>query len=207
MTAHFRELLLDSRDTWFGATDLCLGPDGSVYLSDFYDKRTAHPDPDADWDRSNGRIYKIEAAGTKPLAKFDLAKLPSQELVELSEAPERLVRRPGAGAARRAARQVRVAGARATWPGSRRTPGSRLQGLWALHATGGFDDDLAAELLKHPGEARPRLDGAAARRREDGVAVARDAVRGTGRVRPAARSCGRSCSARRSGSPASRPFR
>ena len=62
----FRELLLDSRDTWFGATDLCLGPDGSVYVSDFHDQRTAHPDPDADWDRSNGRIYKIEATGTKP---------------------------------------------------------------------------------------------------------------------------------------------
>jgi len=40
-----------------------------VYVSDFYDKRTAHPDPDAEWDRSNGRIYKIEAKGTKPLAK------------------------------------------------------------------------------------------------------------------------------------------
>ena len=29
--------------------------------------------PDADWDRSNGRIYKVEATNTKPLPKFDLA--------------------------------------------------------------------------------------------------------------------------------------
>ena len=83
----FRELLLDSRDAWFGATDLCLGPDGSVYLSDFYDRRTAHPDPDADWDRSNGRIYMVEAAGTKRSAKFDLKKLTSAELVALLKHP------------------------------------------------------------------------------------------------------------------------
>ena len=82
-----RELLLDSRDTWFGATDLCLGPDGAVYVSDFHDKRTAHPDPDAEWDRTNGRIYRIEATGTKPVAKFDLAKLTSKELVELLKHP------------------------------------------------------------------------------------------------------------------------
>ena len=60
-----------------------------MYVSDFYDKRTAHPDPDADWDRSNGRIYKVEAAGAKPAAKFDLAKKSSRELVELLKHPNK----------------------------------------------------------------------------------------------------------------------
>jgi putative membrane-bound dehydrogenase-like protein len=151
VTAAFRELLLDSRDTWFCATDLCLGPDGSVYLSDFYDKRTAHPDPDADWDRSNGRIYKIEAAGTKPPAKFDLAKLSSAELVELLKHPNGWY-----------ADQARVLLAerrdRATWPAlrafARQEKDARLalKGLWALHVSGGLDDDFAAEMLKHPAE-------------------------------------------------------
>ncbi|HET6573441.1 MAG TPA: PVC-type heme-binding CxxCH protein [Fimbriiglobus sp.] len=151
VTAHFRELLLDSRDTWFGATDLCLGPDGSVYLSDFTDKRTAHPDPDADWDRSNGRIYKIEAAGTKPVAKFDLAKLSSRELVEL-------LKHPNGWYADRARVLLAERKDKSVWPllsdMARQRTDERLslRGLWALHASGGFGDDLAAELLSHPSE-------------------------------------------------------
>ena len=55
--------LLESRDTWFSAPDLCQGADGAVYVCDFHDRRTAHPDPDANWDRSNGRIYRIAPPG------------------------------------------------------------------------------------------------------------------------------------------------
>jgi putative membrane-bound dehydrogenase-like protein len=151
VTATFRELLLDSRDTWFGATDLCLGPDGSVYLSDFYDRRTAHPDPDADWDRTNGRIYKIEAANSRPPVKPDLAALSSKELVEL-------LRHPDGWSADRA--RVLLAGRRdpSVWPALRelaRQQADRrlaLRGLGALFVSGGFDDAIAAELLRHPAD-------------------------------------------------------
>ncbi len=151
VTAHARELLLDSRDTWFGATDLSLGPDGSVYVSDFYDRRTAHPDPDADWDRSNGRIYKIEAVGVKPPAKFDLAKLSSKELVAL-------LKHPNGWFADRARVLLAERRDKSVWPELRALARQKedarlaLNGLWALHASGGFDADLATELLKHPGE-------------------------------------------------------
>ena len=151
VAASFRELLLDSRDTWFGPTDLGLGPDGSVYLSDFYDRRTAHPDPDADWDRSNGRIYKVEAAGRKPGPRVDLGALPSDELVAR-------LRHPNGWVADRA--RVLLAGRRepGVWPAirelarQREDPRLALRGLWALHCCGGFDPDLAAELLRHPAE-------------------------------------------------------
>src|SRR5262249_39656975 len=58
---------LAPQDTWFAPTDLTLGPDGAVYVADWCDQRTAHPDPDADWDRSKGRIYRIQAKGAKPM--------------------------------------------------------------------------------------------------------------------------------------------
>jgi putative membrane-bound dehydrogenase-like protein len=151
VTATFRELLLDSRDTWFCATDLCLGPDGAVYLSDFYDKRTAHPDPDADWDRSNGRIYKIEAPGTKPLAKFDLARLTSMELVAL-------LKHPNGWYADRARVLLAERRDKAVWPEltemacQEKDARLALKGLWALYVSGGLDDSLAAKLLRHPGE-------------------------------------------------------
>ncbi len=151
VAAHARELLLDSRDAWFGATDLCLGPDGSVYLSDFYDRRTAHPDPDAEWDRSNGRIYKIAATRTKPLAKFDLTDLSSKELVAL-------LKHPNGWFGDRA--RVLLAGRRdrSVWPELRELANQQkdsrlaLKALWALHASGGFDDDLAARLFNHTAE-------------------------------------------------------
>jgi putative membrane-bound dehydrogenase-like protein len=148
VTARFQELLLDSRDAWFGATDLCLAPDGSVYLSDFYDKRTAHPDPDADWDRSNGRIYKIEAAGAKAAPKFDLGKLSPGELIGL-------LAHPNGWYADRARVLLAEKGGRDSWAALRaiaRGKDLALRGLWALHATGGLDDAFAAEMLGHSEE-------------------------------------------------------
>src|SRR5947207_9595941 len=73
--------MLEANDQLFASTDLTLSPDGAVYVADWFDRRTAHPDPDADWDRSNGRIYKIEAKDAKPPPRFDLGKKSSKELV------------------------------------------------------------------------------------------------------------------------------
>ncbi len=54
-------------DTWFAPCDVTTGPDGSVYFCDWHDARMAHPDPDADWDRRNGRIYRLHSRSmTKP---------------------------------------------------------------------------------------------------------------------------------------------
>ena len=81
-TAHAGELLV-ANDPWFAPTDVTMGPDGAVYVSDWYDQRTAHPDPDADWDRSNGRIYRIAPKGTPRAEPIDFATLSNDELVEL----------------------------------------------------------------------------------------------------------------------------
>jgi putative membrane-bound dehydrogenase-like protein len=71
-TAHGGELLI-ANDSWFAPTDLTVGPDGALYIADWHDARTAHPDPDADWDRSNGRIYRLSyepaSRGVSPAAK------------------------------------------------------------------------------------------------------------------------------------------
>ncbi len=150
VTATFRELLVDSKDTWFGATDLCLGPDGAVYVSDFYDKRTAHPDPDADWDRSNGRIYRVQATGARPAPKLDLGALAPAELVAR-------LRHPNGWHADRARVLLAEKGGRESWPALKELardpdPWLALRGLWVLHATGGLDEAFAEELLANPAE-------------------------------------------------------
>ena len=84
--------LLLANDTWFAPSDVTLGPDGCVYVADWHDQRTAHPDPDADWDRSNGRIYRIAYGDPPPAGDVDLAKRSSEELIGSACPPERLVR-------------------------------------------------------------------------------------------------------------------
>ncbi|QDT51234.1 Cytochrome c [Symmachiella dynata] len=144
-------LLFDSHDTWFGPTDLTLGPDGAMYFADFHDQRTAHPDPDANWDRSNGRIYKLQATDAKPTPPINLAELSSNELVDL-------LSHPNGWYGQRA--RVLLAERRdaSTWPRLREIALTQengryaLQGLWALHVSGGLDDEFAAQMLAHPYE-------------------------------------------------------
>jgi putative membrane-bound dehydrogenase-like protein len=145
--------LLTANDTWFAPSDVTLGPDGSVYVADWYDKRTAHPDPDADWDRSNGRIYRITcrasgAANKEPAQHLDLTKLSSDKLVSLLSQPNDWYRRK--------ARQVlaerrdpEVIFPLRTLLDEAKDEGLQLQALWALHVSGGFTDAVALKLLDH----------------------------------------------------------
>jgi putative membrane-bound dehydrogenase-like protein len=86
--------LLTANDDQFRPVDLQLGPDGCVYVADWYDKRAAHLDPIDNWDKTNGRVYKIqytppgEPRGVSPrVPAFDLRKKTSKELVELLKHP------------------------------------------------------------------------------------------------------------------------
>jgi len=147
--AVFSEQLMDAHDNWCGPTDMCLGPDGSMFLSDFHDQRTSHPDPDANWDRSNGRIYKIEADRLHPLVAEDVRDLTSDELVNLMQHTNRWY-------ADRARCELAYRRDTAVWPRLREMAQGRedeptsLQGLWALHVSGGLDDDTSLALLDHP---------------------------------------------------------
>lgn len=144
-------LLFDANDSWFCPTDLAQAPDGSIYVCDFHDARTAHPDPDAEWDLRNGRIYRVEALGTRPEAAFDLGAMSSADLVPLLKRRNRWY-----------SEQARlILAARqdpSVWPALRelalQTADARLalEGLWALYVSGGFDPAIARQLLSHPGE-------------------------------------------------------
>jgi putative membrane-bound dehydrogenase-like protein len=150
-SSHGGELLL-ANDTWFAPSDVTTGPDGSVYVADWCDKRMAHPDPDADWDRSNGRIYKLESRAAKPTSEpgagIDFTQLSSEKLVDLLAHPnDWYVRKARRILADR--RDPSVIG-----PLRKRVLESAndqlaLQALWALYVSGGFDERFACELLSH----------------------------------------------------------
>lgn len=74
---------LISNDPWFRPVDCFQGPEGAVYVADWHDKRAAHLDPVDNWDRTNGRIYKIVPKGFKEIPEFDLNQKSSSELISL----------------------------------------------------------------------------------------------------------------------------
>lgn len=74
---------LQANDPWFAPSDLTVGPDGAIYIADWHDARMAHPDPDAQWDRSNGRIYRITSSdGPRTVTMTDLATLSDTDLLQ-----------------------------------------------------------------------------------------------------------------------------
>src|SRR5207247_7998301 len=74
---------LTSNDAWFRPIDCLTGPDGALYVADWYDKRANHVDPVDNWDRSNGRVYKVEVKDAPAVPPPALGKLSSDQLVDL----------------------------------------------------------------------------------------------------------------------------
>ena len=78
------EDLIASSDRWFRPVWTGVGPDGAVYLADWYDTRLSHVNPIDDWDKQRGRLYRIRPEGRKlGLKPFDLTRAPAPELVAL----------------------------------------------------------------------------------------------------------------------------
>jgi putative membrane-bound dehydrogenase-like protein len=145
VAGHGPDFLL-ANDAWSRFINFTYGPDGNVFLIDWYDKQACHVGGNVNaWDRTNGRIYKICYRGTK-WEPVDLTKKTDLELVELQLHPNewyvrharRILQERGRGnaAVRQALRKIAHEHADET---------RRLRGLWALHATGGLEPgDFAA---------------------------------------------------------------
>src|SRR5439155_15612215 len=125
------------------------GPDGNVYLIDWYDQQACHrPEPEI-WDRSNGRIYKICYRGTKPV-QVDLTEKTDQELVELQlhtndwyvRHARKLLQERGGAAVHEALAKIAFG-----HPDETR----RLRGLWALHGTGGLTEERLLKAMEDAG--------------------------------------------------------
>jgi putative membrane-bound dehydrogenase-like protein len=81
------ERFLESDDPWFRPVDIKLGPDGALYVLDFYNRIIGHYEAPLDHpgrDRERGRIWRIVYKGTDgmPLATIhDWTTAPIKELI------------------------------------------------------------------------------------------------------------------------------
>lgn len=143
-------------DPQFVGVDLQYGPDGAVYMTDWYDPRHCHNPGIENWDRSNGRIYRMKYdEGYEPV-DVDYAKATDLELAEaqrhsndwhVQAARLELARRASAG---------RIAddaiGLLSQIAGNGQSPALRLRGLWALTAIGRFTADVAGKAIDDESE-------------------------------------------------------
>ncbi len=77
---------LSANDAWFMPVVQKTGPDGSLYILDWYDRYHCYQDANRDpagIDRLKGRLYRVRYKDTPRRANFDLGKSTDDELIAL----------------------------------------------------------------------------------------------------------------------------
>ena len=151
---HDRDFLM-ANDPWFRGLELKYGPDGAVYMTDWYDTGECHENDADDAHRENGRIYKISHGTPKPVT-VDLASQDDEALAQLQlhhndwfvrTARRLLQERAAAGRdlskSHQLLRTILADNADVT---------RRLRAAWALYASGGLDEKAALAMLDQPSE-------------------------------------------------------
>jgi putative membrane-bound dehydrogenase-like protein len=144
-----REDFLLSSDDWFRPVAIHFGPDGCLYVVDWYNKIISHnevPRTHPDRDKSRGRIWRIKPTGAKPAAAPDLTKLPPSKLLEMLGHPNsRIARMAWAEIGdRRDAGMLPTL--RALAADTSQANAKRLGALWAMQEMGSLDAATLAVL-------------------------------------------------------------
>ena len=82
--------LLTANDAWFMPVVQKVGPDGCLYILDWYDRYHCYQDANADpagIEREKGRLYRLRYKETPRAPKFDLAKETDEQLIERLGSP------------------------------------------------------------------------------------------------------------------------
>ncbi len=139
---------LTTTDPWFRPVEVKVGPDGGVYVADFYESQIAHlRHHEGKIDRTNGRVYRLRSPQAAPLGPFDYAKKSTPDLVALLRHENKWHRRT-------ALQLLGDRKDRSAIPLLSRMLAENgqmaLEALWGLNLSGGFNERRAASTLFHP---------------------------------------------------------
>lgn len=154
--SHAPDFLM-ANDRWSQIVSLKYGPDGSMFMIDWYDKNQCHRVEDGAHDRTNGRIFKVAygthetstATSGKPTENRSLpaprdvsSYLGAKNAWEFRHAVRNLLERGPSNSHRDHLAGIAF--------GNSADPASRLRALWAVHATGGLAEEHIAKGLADP---------------------------------------------------------
>lgn len=139
---------LTSTDLWFRPVDTHLGPDGALYIADFYNRIIGHyevPLTHPGRDRERGRIWRVIYRGTDGTPRLRSPALPTELDGLLAElASPSLARRMLATSEIQDRFGSQAVGAIEEQLKSPRNAFQRIQALWLLERLGGSTEPLAA---------------------------------------------------------------
>lgn len=152
-TFQTRDILhaVTSTDPWFKPVDIKVGPDGAIYVCDWYDRQVNHyRNHEGQIDPSTGRIYRLQIRGARPIQAFNLQSVPSPALPALTAHTNKWFRQQAQRILRERHDPKLVPVLKGLLLDQPRSGGNALDLLWALDASGGLDEATALKTLRHP---------------------------------------------------------
>jgi len=138
---------INFNDRWSQILNLLSDQDGSVYMIDWYDKNQCHHNNVDGHDRSNGRIFKIVYNNQKT-TRVDLQSKSDEELVQLQLHKNEWYVRHARRISQERGPKPAVHAALLKIIEDNPDVTRKLRALWALRATGGFNEKIGLGLLK-----------------------------------------------------------
>lgn len=147
------EPFLVSKDPWFRPVDVKVGPDGALYIADFYNRIIGHYEVALNHpgrDRLSGRIWKVTYKGNQPhqnMAVTDWSKAKIEQLIAGLKHPQLNTRLKVADRLVDTWKDKAAGPLRKMLTSGTADPVSSIHALWVLHRLGVLDDALLSRAL------------------------------------------------------------
>ncbi|MFC0019436.1 DUF7133 domain-containing protein [Roseibacillus persicicus] len=149
--AEHLEDLLKCDDDWFRPVNMEFGPDGCLYIADWYNKIVSHnevPRSDPSRDKTHGRIWRIRHVNQKPVPVPNVLQAADADLLKHLTGPTRWEKRA-------AWHQIADRQAISLLPDIKKLAanpelsiGSRVSAIWSYESLGEFDREFTEFLLQ-----------------------------------------------------------
>lgn len=160
---HLSDFLV-SGDKFFRPVNMEFGPDGCLYIADWYNKIISHnevPTTHPDRDKTHGRIWRIRHKNQKPHKVTDFTSLPASQLVENLKSPSlwakraawhQITDRPSAETSNLVPALIALAADKS------QDEATRIHALWSLEGLKHYDAELTKKLLADNGNSNVRRE-------------------------------------------------
>ena len=142
------QTVLHSDHRSYRPVDSKIGPDGALYIVDWYNPIIDHGEVDFHHpirDKSHGRVWRLTQKGSPTLPSISFSQLESQQLLDLLKSSEQITRTLAnrAYVEQKGDPQLVVA-----WTKRQANPQHRLEGLWLQAALNHYDEESLRRSLR-----------------------------------------------------------